>query len=248
MAGETCTRGACVSSVLCTRMLVCTAQGSGRGRGGGEAEAGQARCATCLWRKFTRGQKGQNGLHLTFVPRVKKTPPRRSSLRVCGLSCPSRCPIAVPYTTERRQSLPACGAAATPSSRLQTWAKTHTFVCLYISNNKPCERLQSNLWIMYLRFPMKVPHLHRQVHVQVFLQHLLKHLLQHLLQHPLALQHLQFQILHGHGDLQAHIYNQRGHHNRRANAVQAFSVRSWRTRVQHHLKHLPLLHATMQHL
>ena len=32
-----------------------------------------------------------------------------------------------------------------PSSRLQTWAKTHTFVCLYISNNKPCEWLQSNL-------------------------------------------------------------------------------------------------------
>ena len=31
-----------------------------------------------------------------------------------------------------------------PSSRLQTWAKTHTFVCLYISNNKPCEWLQSN--------------------------------------------------------------------------------------------------------
>ena len=83
---------------------------------------------------------------------------------------------------------------------------------------------------MYLRFPMKVPHLHRQVHVQVFLQHLLKHLVQHLLQHPLALQHLQFQILHGHGDLQAHIYNQRGHHNRRAKAVQAFSVRSWETK------------------
>ena len=42
------TRGACVSSVLCTRVLVCKAQGSERGRGGGEAEASEARCATCL--------------------------------------------------------------------------------------------------------------------------------------------------------------------------------------------------------
>ena len=101
---------------------------------------------------------------------------------------------------------------------------------------------------MYLHLLTKVPY-HRQVHVQVFLQHLLKHhLLQHLLHHPLALQHLQFQILHGHGDLQAHIHNQRGHHNRRANAVQAFSVRSWRTRVQHHLHPPPSRHATVQHL
>ena len=40
IAGEARTRGACVSSVLCTRALVCTAQGSERGRGGGEAEPG----------------------------------------------------------------------------------------------------------------------------------------------------------------------------------------------------------------
>ena len=39
MAGEARTRGACVSSVLCTRVLVCKAQGSERGRGSGEAEA-----------------------------------------------------------------------------------------------------------------------------------------------------------------------------------------------------------------
>ena len=59
----------------------------------------------------------------------------------------------------------------------------------------------------------------------------------------------QFQVLHGH--LQAHIYNRRGHRSRSAKQVQSFSVRSWRSRSQHHLKHLPwlhLLHATMQHL
>ena len=39
MAGEARTRGACVSSVLCMRVLVCKAQGSECGRGSGEAEA-----------------------------------------------------------------------------------------------------------------------------------------------------------------------------------------------------------------
>ena len=47
-AGEARTHGACVTSVLCTRVLVCKAQGSERGRGGGEAEASQAWCSTCL--------------------------------------------------------------------------------------------------------------------------------------------------------------------------------------------------------
>ena len=39
MAGEARTRGACVSSVLCTRVLVCKAQRSERGRGSGEDAA-----------------------------------------------------------------------------------------------------------------------------------------------------------------------------------------------------------------
>ena len=39
MAGEARTRAACGSSVLCTRVRVCTAQGSERGRGSCEAEA-----------------------------------------------------------------------------------------------------------------------------------------------------------------------------------------------------------------
>ena len=43
MAGEARTRDACVSSVLCTRVLVCKAQGSERGRGSGvEGEARKA--------------------------------------------------------------------------------------------------------------------------------------------------------------------------------------------------------------
>ena len=38
-AGEARTRGSCVSSVLCTRVLVCKAQRSERGRGSGEDAA-----------------------------------------------------------------------------------------------------------------------------------------------------------------------------------------------------------------
>ena len=48
-AGEARTHGACVTSVLCTHVLVCKAQSSERGRGSGEAEAwARGRCATCL--------------------------------------------------------------------------------------------------------------------------------------------------------------------------------------------------------
>ena len=39
VAGEANTRAACVTSVLCTRVIVCRAQRGERGRGGGEAEA-----------------------------------------------------------------------------------------------------------------------------------------------------------------------------------------------------------------
>ena len=48
VAGEARTRAVCVLSAFCTRVLVCEAQRSERGRGSGEAEAGPARCATCL--------------------------------------------------------------------------------------------------------------------------------------------------------------------------------------------------------
>ena len=40
VAGEARTRAACVTSVLCTRVLVCRAQRGERGRGGGEAKPG----------------------------------------------------------------------------------------------------------------------------------------------------------------------------------------------------------------
>ena len=56
MAGEARARAACVSSVLCTRVLVCKAQRSERGRGSGEAEASEARCATCL-KSFSRNRE-----------------------------------------------------------------------------------------------------------------------------------------------------------------------------------------------
>ena len=52
------THGACVTSVLCARVLVCKAQSSERGRGSGEAKTGP----TCVFARFcpllpTFGQK-----------------------------------------------------------------------------------------------------------------------------------------------------------------------------------------------
>ena len=41
------THGACVTSVLCTRVLVCRAQGSERGRGSGEAKPGARHASLC---------------------------------------------------------------------------------------------------------------------------------------------------------------------------------------------------------
>ena len=46
------THGACVTSVLCARVLVCKAQSSERGRGSGEA-----RCATCLFVRLSFAQE-----------------------------------------------------------------------------------------------------------------------------------------------------------------------------------------------
>ena len=46
-AGEARTHGACVTSVLCTRVLVCKAQSSERGRGSGEAKPGVRHASLC---------------------------------------------------------------------------------------------------------------------------------------------------------------------------------------------------------
>ena len=48
-AGEARTHGACVTSVLCTRVLVCSAQGSERGRGSGEAKPGARHASLCAF-------------------------------------------------------------------------------------------------------------------------------------------------------------------------------------------------------
>ena len=50
------THGACVTSVLCARVLVCKAQSSERGRGSGEAKPGARHASSCafclLWSKI----------------------------------------------------------------------------------------------------------------------------------------------------------------------------------------------------
>ena len=43
------THGACVTSVLCARVLVCKAQSSERGRGSGEAKPGAQHASLCAF-------------------------------------------------------------------------------------------------------------------------------------------------------------------------------------------------------
>ena len=63
-AGEARTRGACVSSVLCTRVLVCKAQGSERGRGSGEAEAWAAKAGAQCGNFFLHGAERAASIRL----------------------------------------------------------------------------------------------------------------------------------------------------------------------------------------
>ena len=52
MAGEARTHGACVTSVLCARVLGCKTQSSEHGRGSGEAEPCARHASLCAKRKF----------------------------------------------------------------------------------------------------------------------------------------------------------------------------------------------------
>ena len=134
-------RAACVSSVLCTRVLVCKAQGSECGRG----MRGEARCATCLFTLSPFLPAGEMAYILQyFCPEGKKpAAPSIFAPRVVSLARLAAQSLCRTQQSGVSRCLPA--VQPPPSSRLQTWAKTHTFVCLYISNNKPCEWLQSNL-------------------------------------------------------------------------------------------------------
>ena len=118
-------RAACVSSVLCTRVLVCQAQGS-------ECEACEAkpgaRHASSPFHPFYPRVKW---LHLTFVPRVKNPPPRRSSLRVWSLlpvSLPNRCAV-----RNRAASVAACLRCSRHHRAVYRHGQKRTHSCAYIS-------------------------------------------------------------------------------------------------------------------
>ena len=73
------THGACVTSVLCARVLVCKAQSSERGRGSGEAKPG-ARHASLRAFLFAQGQKQQK--REACIPHAASKPHRQpTSLR-----------------------------------------------------------------------------------------------------------------------------------------------------------------------
>ena len=66
--------------------------------------------------------------------------------RVVSLARPRLAAQSLRRTQPRAASVAACLRCSCHHRAVyRQWAKTHTFVCLYISNNKPCEWLQSNL-------------------------------------------------------------------------------------------------------
>ena len=75
-------RAACASSVLCTRVLVCKAQGSERGRGSGEAEGGRrpVRIAATFCPTFCR--TAQNALRVYAPILGREVPPQNREMRV----------------------------------------------------------------------------------------------------------------------------------------------------------------------
>jgi hypothetical protein len=81
MAGEarTRTRGACVSSVLCTRVLVCKAQSSERRRGSGEAKPGARHASLCAFFCSLCSRANTRSVH---IPHAASKPHRQpTSLR-----------------------------------------------------------------------------------------------------------------------------------------------------------------------
>ena len=120
--------GACVSSVFCTRVVVCEAQGGERGRGTrgrGSGERMRDR-AFCPRTNFVPGQ---------ILSQVRCTSPLRDlRQRACGLSCllPSRCPSGCAvqlYATDQRKSLP--GAATHQAASANMGKNAHVRVPIY---------------------------------------------------------------------------------------------------------------------
>ena len=233
MAGEARTRGACVSSVLCTRVLVCKAQRSERGRGSGEAKPGARHASLCaITQSRLSAMRAYTGIFLhvgALALFAQSVCPASALLRAAPCCSPFRAAL-----TAAAWGASQCRHSQKPRSCKTEWK--HLFLQ---HSRKRLAQLRSQLLCPRLAHstPSPKPATRREAPATAARTTMAGHLTE------------QFQVLHGH--LQAHIYNRRGRRSRSAKKVQAFSVRSWRSRSQHHLKHLPwlhLLHATMQHL
>ena len=127
-AGEARTRGSCVSSVLCTRVLVCKAQSSERRRGSGEAKPG-ARHASSPFHPFYPRVKW---LTSYFCPEGKKpAAPSIFAPRVVSLARLAAQSLCRTQQSGVSRCLPA--VQPPPSSRLQTHGQKRTHSCAYIS-------------------------------------------------------------------------------------------------------------------
>ena len=98
------THGACVTSVLCARVLVCKAQSSERGRGSGEAKPGARHASLCA---------------LNFCPRAFFLP-KGQKREACVPACASERGsfFRVVALVQRERLLGAAAATATPVATL----------------------------------------------------------------------------------------------------------------------------------
>ena len=139
LARLACVQRAC--RACCARVCSCARRRAASAGEAVEAKPG-ARHASSPFHPFYPRVKW---LTSYFCPEGKKAaaPPifARRVVLLAPISLPNRCAV-----RNRAASVAACLRCSCHHRAVyRQWAKTHTFVCLYISNNKPCEWLQSNL-------------------------------------------------------------------------------------------------------
>ena len=234
MAGEARTHGACVTSVLCTRVLVCKAQSSERRRGSGEAKPGARHPLCALF--FALEQKRE-----ACIYRTQRLNPIGSQPRCARGSC----------CLGRRQDILA--ATAAPLATLHSVALMDMGRKPYTEAAKERRRIRR----MEALLPPHVLHGDDDCNQLVA---------------PFNTESETSHTARGSSDSRtgydggpldraisgpawtpssSYLQPTWAPQPERKKGAKAFSVRSWRSRSQHHLKHLPwlhLLHATMQHL
>ena len=195
------THGACVTSVLCTRVLVCRAQGSERGRGSGEAKPGARHASLCaITQSRLSAMRAYTGIEGSFL-QVGDVALALFAQSVCPASALLR---AAPCCSPFRAAITAAawGASQCRHSQKPRSCKTEWKHLFLQHSRKRLAQLRSQLLCPRLAHSTPSPKsaTRREAPATAARTTMAGHLTQ---------QQQLFQILHG--NLQAHmIYNRRG--------------------------------------